>query len=238
MVGIRIVQLWMFLLIGVCPMADFVKGFYNWSVISSILGPSLGSELPRTILPMEAAVVLRYTDLVELSQTILLVLMLEILGVILSTADMSVEVLQPGRAGSSILVQVMVSAKAWGRVEGCTTTNALVGGNVSTVGVPGKQIGGQVGATWRDGWALPHSLSIPFCWGIPMADSVVSHPLVGGPSTWLNRVAEGSWWLSMGLSISRPSRMSCLVMVTNSPMARHSSFMLSARGQASGLVGR
>ena len=71
----------------------------------------------------------------------------------------------------------------------------------------------------------------------PMAASVVSHPSVGGPSTQLNRVMEGGWWLSVGLSISRPSRMSCLVMVTNSLMAKHSSFTLSARGQASGLIG-
>ena len=70
----------------------------------SIAGPSLGSELPRTILPMEAAMVSRYTHLVELSQTILLVLMLEILGVICSTADTSVGVLLPSRVGSGILM--------------------------------------------------------------------------------------------------------------------------------------
>ena len=110
--------------------------------MSSIAGPSVGSELPRTILPMEAAMVSRYTDPVELSQTILLVLMLEILGVILSTADTSVGVLLPSRAGSSILVQVTVSIKPWGRIEGCTTTNALVDGNVGTVEAPGKPIGG------------------------------------------------------------------------------------------------
>ena len=69
-----------------------------------------------------------------------------------------------------------------------------------------------------------------------MVASVVSHPSVGGPSTQLNRVAEGGRWLSVGLSISRPSRMSRLVMVTNSLTAKHSSFMLSARGQATGLI--
>ena len=70
-----------------------------------------------------------------------------------------------------------------------------------------------------------------------MVAGVVLLPLFGGPSTQLNRVMEGGWQLSMGLSISRPSRMSCLIMVTNSLTARHSSFMLSARGQASRLVG-
>ena len=63
-------------------------------------------------------------------------------------------------------------------------------------------------------------------------------PQLGGPSTWLNIVAGGGRWLSMGLSISRPSNMSHLVMVTNSPTARHSSLTLSTKGRASGLVSR
>ena len=109
--------------------------------MSSIVGPSLGSEPPRTIHPMEAAMVLRYMHPLELSQTILLALMLEILGVILSTADTSVGVLLPSHAGSSILMQVAVSIKPQGGVEGCTTANALVDGNVGTVEAPGKPIG-------------------------------------------------------------------------------------------------
>ena len=60
--------------------------------------------------------------------------------------------------------------------------------------------------------------------------------LVGGPSTWLNRVMEGGQQLSMGLSILRSSRMSHLVMVTNSLTARYISFTFSARGWASGLI--
>ena len=70
-----------------------------------------------------------------------------------------------------------------------------------------------------------------------MAAGVVSHPSVGAPSTQLNRVTEGSQWLSVGLSISRPSRMFCLVMVTNSLMAKQSSFTISAKGWASRLIG-
>ena len=148
--------------------------------MSSIAGPSLGSKLPRMILPMEVAMVSRYMHLVELSQTILLALMLEILGVILSTADTSVGVLLPSRAGSGMLVQVTVWIKPWGRVEGCTTANALVDGNVDTVEAPGKLIGSRLGATWRNGWALPRSLSIPFCQGIPMAAGVVLSSLSWG----------------------------------------------------------
>ena len=91
---------------------------------------------------MEAAMVSRYMHLVELSQTILLVLMLEILGVIHSTADTSVGVFLPSCVGSGILVRVTVSIKPAGGVEGHTTTNALEDGNVGTVEAPGKPIGG------------------------------------------------------------------------------------------------
>ena len=91
--------------------------------------------------------VLRYTDPVELSRTILLALMLEILDIIPSAANTSVEVLLLGHAGSGVLVRVAVLAKPQGRVEGHTIINALVDGNVGTVGDPGKQIGGLGGAT-------------------------------------------------------------------------------------------
>ena len=95
---------------------------------------------------MEAAIVSRYTDQVELSRMILLAFMLEILDVIPSTANTSVEVLLLGHAGSGILVWVTVLAKPWGRVEGHTIANALVDGNVGTVGDLGKWIGSLVGA--------------------------------------------------------------------------------------------
>ena len=120
-------------------------------------------------------------------------------------------------------------------VEGCPTASVLVGRNAGMVGAPGKQVDGRVEKNWE---ALPCSLGTPSCWGTPMATGVFSHPSVGGPSTQLNIVAGGGWQLSMGLSISRPSNMSRLVMVTNSPMTRHSSLTLSAKGRASGLVGR
>ena len=90
---------------------------------------------------MEVAMGSRYMHPVELSQTILLALMLEILGVILSTADTSVGVLLPSHVGSGVLVQVTVLIKPWGGVEGCTTANVLVDGNASTVEAPGKLIG-------------------------------------------------------------------------------------------------
>ena len=89
-----------------------------------------------------------------------------------------------------------------------------------------------------NGEALAHNLGTPFCWGIPTVIGVFSCPSVGGSSTQLNIVTGGGQQLSTGLSISRPSNMSRLVMVTNSPMAWHSSLTLSAKGRASGLASR
>ena len=109
--------------------------------------------------------------------------MLEILGVILSTADMSVEVLPSDRVGSGVLIWVTVLAKPWGGVEGFPTASALVGGNVGIVGAPGKWIGGWVGATGRNGQALPHSLSISSCWGIPMMTGFSLVPRLGDPAS-------------------------------------------------------
>ena len=103
--------------------------------MSSIVGPSLDSVLPKTILPMEVVMVSRYTDPVESSWTTLLALMLETLGIIPSTAATSVEAPQ----------------SSWGGVIGRTTTNTLVGGNVRTAGTAGEQVGCWVGAGWRNG---------------------------------------------------------------------------------------
>ena len=61
--------------------------------MSSIVGPSLDSILPKTILPMEVVMVSRYMDPVESSQTTLLALTLETHGIIPSTTAMSVEAL-------------------------------------------------------------------------------------------------------------------------------------------------
>ena len=108
--------------------------------MSSIVGPSLVSMLPMAILSMDEAIVSRYTDLVESSQTILLVLILEILNVILPTADMSVGVFPPGRAGPNVFILVVVSMKTWVSAEDHPTTSVLVGGNAGMEGVPDKRV--------------------------------------------------------------------------------------------------
>ena len=112
----------------------------------------MDSVLPMTILPMDVAMVSRYTDPVESSQTILLVLILEILDVILPTADTSVGVLPSGHTGSDIFILVVVSTKPRVGVEDCLTASVLVDGNTGTEGAPGKQVGSWVET---NGEALP-----------------------------------------------------------------------------------
>ena len=100
---------------------------YSWSVTSSIVVPSSDSVLPMTILPMDAAIVSRYTDPVESSRMILLVLMLEMQGVILQTADTPVGVLPSGHVGSVGCILVMVSTKPWAGIEDHLTASVLGG---------------------------------------------------------------------------------------------------------------
>ena len=63
-----------------CLRGGFVEGFHNWLVMSSIMGPSLGSKPPRRILPTEVVMVSRYTSPMVSSFTTWLELTLERLG--------------------------------------------------------------------------------------------------------------------------------------------------------------
>ena len=110
--------------------------------MSSIVGPSLVSVLPMTILSMDAAIVSRYTDLVESSWMILHVLILEILNVIFPTADTSVGVFPPGHVGPDVFVLVVVSMKTWVSAEDHPTASVLVGRNAGMEGVPDKGVDG------------------------------------------------------------------------------------------------
>ena len=94
------------------PSGGFGEGFHNWSVISSITGPSLGSELPRMTLPMEVVTVLRYTRHVVSSFTTWLELMLERPG--LDTIPMDIVptgVSWSTSTSSSVFKQVATLAK-------------------------------------------------------------------------------------------------------------------------------
>ena len=97
--------------------------------MSSIAGPSLGSELPRTILPMEVIMVSRYTSPVVSSFTTQLELMLERPG--LNTIPMDIVptgISQSISTSSRVLKQVTTPAKPQGGVGSLTNASVLAGG--------------------------------------------------------------------------------------------------------------
>ena len=74
------------------PNSGFLPTPYSCPVTSSIVGPTddmSGSGLLSTTLPMEVVMVSRYTNLVVLSWTTLLELMLDIPGVVISPMDIT-----------------------------------------------------------------------------------------------------------------------------------------------------
>ena len=89
---------------------------------------------------MDAAMISRYMALVESCWMILPAFILEILDVILPTADTSVEVFPSGHAGSNVSVLTAVSTKPWDSVEDHLTTSVLVGRNAGMEGAPGEWI--------------------------------------------------------------------------------------------------
>ena len=140
----------------------------------------------------------------------------------------------PGCVGPSVCILVVVLMKIWVSAEDHPTADMLVGRNAGMNGAPGK---------WVDGWAeinreaLPCGLGTPACWEIPKAKEFFSCPLVGESSTQLNMVIGGGWQLSVGLSIPRPSNMSHVVVVMNSPHGLEQFSSISAKGQTSRLIG-
>ena len=102
---------------------------HDWSVMSSMMGPSFGSDLLRMTLPMEVVTVSMYTSPVVSSLTTRLELTLEMLGVITSPMDIvPMGISQPTSMTSGVFRQAITLAKPWGRVGGCLNANALAGG--------------------------------------------------------------------------------------------------------------
>ena len=92
------------------------------------MGPSLGSELPRTILPMEVIMVSRYTSPMVSSFTTRLELTLERPG--LDTIPMDIVPTCISRSTSSssgILKQAVTPVKPQGSVGSLTNASALSG---------------------------------------------------------------------------------------------------------------
>ena len=124
---------WVFflgLVVNVLPAEQWVFGDpYSLSIMSSIVGPSLGSVLPMTIRPMDIVTVSKYTRPFSSSLTTQLEQTLDMLG-----SDMApmvttlVGVSWSTSTSSRVLKQAVTPAKPCGGVGSLTNANALAGG--------------------------------------------------------------------------------------------------------------
>ena len=111
----------------------FGEAPYDWSVTSSIMGPSFGSDLPRTTLPMELVTVSTYTSPVVLSLTMWLELTLKMLGVVTNPMDIvPMGISWPTSTTPGVFRHAITLVKPWGRVGGHLNANALAGGGDSS----------------------------------------------------------------------------------------------------------
>ena len=117
--------------------------------MSSIVGPSLVSVLPMTILPMDVVMVSRYTSPVSSSFTTRLEEMLDMLG--FDTIPMAITftgVFWSTSTSSRVLKQAATPVKLLGSVGGLTNANALASrgdlGGDEALGVSGGGLNGMV----------------------------------------------------------------------------------------------
>ena len=183
------------------PNGRFVEGFHDWLVMSSITGPSLGSELPRTILPMEVITVSRNTSPVVLSLTTWLELMLERLGLdTIPTDIVPTGVSWSTFSSSGVLKQAVTLVKPWGGVGGLTNASALAGGgDFGGNGALGGLDGGLMEEVWVSWRALLFILSIVVGWGVSPAATTgqdgcttMSHPVYFGAAFGMGGTSEVS----------------------------------------------
>ena len=105
------------------------EGSYSWSVMSSIVGPSLDSMLPMTILPMDVVTVSRYTSPVLSSCTTRLEETLDMPGFdTIPMVIMLTGMFRSTSTSSQVLKQAATPAKPQGSVDGLTNANALASG--------------------------------------------------------------------------------------------------------------
>ena len=96
--------------------------------MSSITGPSLGSELPRMILPVEVVTVSRYTSPMVLSFTTQLELTLKRPGLnTIPTDIVPTGISRSTSSSSGVLKQAVTPVKPWGSVGSLTNASALAG---------------------------------------------------------------------------------------------------------------
>ena len=171
------------------PNSRFAEGSYDWSVMSSIVGPSLDSVLPMTILPMDVIMVSRYTSPVMSSFTTWFELTLERPG--FNTIPMDIVptgISQSTSTSSGVLKQATTPAKPQGGVGSFTNASVLAGrGDFGGNGAFGGLDDGLMEIVLVDWRALFFILGIAAGWGIS--------PVATTGSGWVyHRVPSGIPW--------------------------------------------
>ena len=135
----------------------FSEASHDWSVMSSMMGPSFESDLLRVTLPMEVVTVSMYTSPIVSSLTTQLELTLEMPGVDTNPMDMvPTGISHPTSMTSGVFRQALTLAKPQGRVGGHFNANALAGGgDAGSNGAFDKQSGGLIGIVRVSCWAIP-----------------------------------------------------------------------------------
>ena len=144
---------------------------YDWSMLSSIMGPLFGSDLLRMTLPTEVVTVSTYTSPVVLSLTMQLELMLEMPGVVTNPMDIvPTGISWPTSITSGVFRHAVTQAKPWGRVGSHLSANAPAGGgDGSGNGAFVMQSGGSIGIIQMSCQATPLTLGIVDDWGTSLA---------------------------------------------------------------------
>ena len=174
----------------------FSEASHDWSVMSSMMGPSFRFDLLRMTLPTEVAMVSMYTSPIVLSLTTWLELTLEMPGVIISPMDIvSMGVSWPTSTTSDVFRQVITLAKPPGRVGSQLNANALTGGgDASGNGAFDKQSSGLIGIVRVSCQALPLDFSIVDDWGI----SLMANTGQDGCSTFSHPAYFGAFFSGIG----------------------------------------
>ena len=179
----------------------FSEASHDWSVMSSMTGPSFRSDLLRTTLPTEVVMVSMYTSPIVSSLTTWLEVTLEMPGVITSPMDIvPMGVSQPTSTTSGIFRQAITLVKPWGGVGSCLNANALAGGgNAGGNGALDKQSGRFIGIVRVSCWALPLNFGIVDGWGI----SLVANTGQDGCSTFSHQhTLELSSWVLASVQVA------------------------------------
>ena len=211
----------------------FSEASHDWSVMSSMTGPSLGSVLPRMTLPKQVVTVSMYTSPIESSLTTWLELTLKMLGVDTSPMDIvPMGVSWPISMTLGVFRQAVTLAKPQGGLGSCLNANALAGrGDASGDEAFDRQSGRLIGIIRASCWDISFNFGLMAGWGI----SPVANTGWDGHSTFSHLAYFGVSLASIGFGIGCASMTSVALGIL---VVVETSVVVGTMGQLSSSLGR